>query len=197
VQAFLSWAERNFAYSVFGSAKERPFVPLDKIQRYFSKVPATASSNQRLDALLIDLFYPQHPPVDSDTVQQSYLLVLCILLSCGEGKHVRVFIEQEMSDRELPFLKYNSPVFVHSSPDLKKDFSHNQWRFCVPIFETPLLQNRTFDDNQRLPIVREEELDPATDLGNVLPMSRFRIWLYKSYNKLIDEETKAVCHYIR
>jgi hypothetical protein len=202
VQEFLSWVEKNYAYSVLGPYdvdEEKPFVPLEKIQRYFSIGPGIASSNQRLDALLIDLFYPNIPPVDSDAIRQNYLLVLCVLLSCGKGRHIKDFVESKISDDALPLkqteLYDRLSTAVFAQLPLCEDFYAKQWQFCVPFFETSYLQNRTFADKQLLPIVRQEKLGISTIDPN-LHVSKFQIYLYSFYNEFIDEEDQAVRYFI-
>jgi len=199
--------ERNLAYSVLGPPgddnTERPFLPVGKARQYFADI-------MKLNALLEDLYYPDDLLVDPDIVLQDYTLVLCTLISCGEGKRLPAFVRLKMSDKDLPLTEYAeiwSKIMTDETTQqiFANKFVARQWQFCIPIFDSSLLSGSFFTSSAILPIVRKEKLElfpaptfdddddgDAKDEGEYYPRTSFRIWLHGSCNKLVDGENKTV-----
>ncbi|CAG8949741.1 hypothetical protein HYFRA_00004061 [Hymenoscyphus fraxineus] len=159
------------------------FIPLADIKTYFG-----ANDAGNLTRILQEIFRTQDLPIEPDLILQDHTAVLCILLRVGQGWLIEEFAYyEELSDRRLPFdstrPQQEFPMIEEDSSFLER-FCDNQWRYCVPTFESHMLHKR-FGQQRLLPII-EQELPEVEGLA----VNRV-VKIYGPYNKLSDVTGKT------
>lgn len=165
------------AITDLNTKESTPFVPVHDARAYLAENNPT-----RLADILDEIFHRQEPPIDSTTVLNDYVAILCILLETGKGPFFRDFVTHDLKDKKLPFDPHQEPPLgfprvLTASGDFYALFCKNQWKFCVPNFEKNL--SRVFHVDQILPIERIQKIADGRS-GSVF----HEIRLHSSYNFL-------------
>jgi len=166
------------------SQREDPeeFVPFELIEEY-------CSEEGRLIDILSAIFPDEEPiPVEDFVVQAQYLKTLCILLSIGAARYIRLFVEHNgLSDVRLPHTSKpdNFPISA-ARPNLWEKFYEKQWVFCAA--EINFKINDSLERDRILPIVKRKVLGE----GGSAVVSK--IVLHTSFNKLRSNPSSSVCH---
>jgi hypothetical protein len=164
------------------TSQREEFVPFEQIEEHFSE-------EGRLIDILSAIFPDEEPiPVDETVVQTHYLKTLCILLSIGAARYIRLFVEHNgLSDVRLPHTSKpdNFPISA-ARPNLWEKFYEKQWVFCAA--EINFKINDSLERDRILPIVKRKVLGE----GGSAVVSK--IVLHTSFNKLRSNPSSSVCH---
>lgn len=104
---FLDFIHVNQLYAQTDAEKEErtAFVPLLDVKDYLE-----ARQHARLRDILEELFAPNEPPVDTDTILRNYVAVFCILVEIGRGEAILSLVQLHYcTDRNLPFDSSHQP----------------------------------------------------------------------------------------
>jgi hypothetical protein len=151
-------------------------VPVDDARAYLEEGNPT-----RLFDILDELFHPQVPPVDYNTILKQCVAIFCILIDMEMGASIQDFVIYGLNDQKLPFDSRQEPP-PGFPPDTGAGgfyglFCKCQWRFCVPLFEKNMA--RVFEVDRILPIASWEKVADGSS-GSIIHAIR----LHSSYNQL-------------
>lgn len=163
----------------------RSFMPIDRVQKYFSDLHCL-----ELKHILGELFPPGDPVFElvlPGDVLPKYVAVFCTLLFCGHGRYIEQFRQiPSLSDVVLPLDPQNPPAIFPDAPglpDFFRDFCKEQWRFCVPVFDS--VADTSYEQDRVLPITFRRKL------GGVGVACLWEIEIFPSYNKLVIENARV------
>lgn len=178
LEAFSAW-ERGAWVKISGTRdtnEDLSFMPMEKVKKYF-----TEDNHSRLNDILEAVYETPYPPIDADSILENHTAIFCILLRLEKAHYIDQFASyEELSDRRLPFDPSLTPIEFREIDDdafFFDQFCEVQWSYCVPIFDSHML-NKRFGAQRLLPIVHREHL------GTEGLASRALIQVYGPYNEL-------------
>jgi hypothetical protein len=183
---YLSWESQKLVEVVanISTDEKTSFIPVGNVKSYL-----TANGGQRLSNILAEIFKSDFPPIDPELILRDHIAIFCILLRIGHGKHIEHFARfEELSDRRLPFDPNNPPTefpLGDHDPAFLIQFCEQQWRYCVPIFDSHML-HKHFGRQRILPIIHKKACENERKAcGNERKAEKYVITVYSPHNKLL------------
>ena len=151
--------------------QQQHFVSSRELEEYFG-------APGRLEDILCDVFPDGDDPLPNlDIIRDNYLKAFCILLSTGNARYIRLFMEHaSLADSKLPFASEPANFPIASGHNIWDAFSAQQWAFCAQ--EVTYKENILLDPDQVVPIIAHE----VVASGNSADISK--ITLHECFDRL-------------
>ncbi|KAH7409341.1 hypothetical protein BKA64DRAFT_393873 [Cadophora sp. MPI-SDFR-AT-0126] len=152
-EEFRNWARESSVAECRSPDEEqhRDFVPIPLVRQYF-KDNDYARLRRILDELDDDLTKYN---IGLRTIFDEYLQVMCILIEIREVETLGSLIQHKINDQQLPVDQDKNAFSTVFEPKTWKLFIEHQWRYCVPEFDSQMI-NTHFQHGCVLPIVSTE-----------------------------------------
>jgi hypothetical protein len=127
------------------------FVPQEALRQYLT------NRQDRVLRRLLEEFSVD--PSRVDTIRENYLFVFVILIQIGEGAKISEFSRLELPrDGRLPFPDGDKQYWPESYHVFFPQFCKEQRQFCVRVWNKRWLNGRVLDDEELLPILKQETI---------------------------------------